>query len=279
LNIPKGSVTLFCKRLTMQVSMLYIYPIKSLGAISLQQSKIDRFGLEYDRRWMLVDEEGQFVTQRRHSELCFFDVSTFEDGFRITNRKHAQFELELPLNKVSGQEKQVTVWSDTVSAELVDPQIDELFSQVLGQAVSLVKMPADGKRQVDRRYAPTGTVTAFSDGFPLLMIGQSSLDHLNSKLQLPIDMLRFRPNIVFVGGEPHQEDMFQTFQIGETRFKAVKPCSRCVVTTIDPESALRSPEPLRTLSKYRLQEGKVMFGMNVLALSQGGIQVGDLLNQ
>jgi len=263
----------------MQVSKLYIFPIKSFGAISLQHSKIDRFGMEHDRRWMLVDEDGQFVTQRHHSELCFFDVSSYEDGFRISNRKHAQFELELPLNKVSGQKTLVTVWNDTINVELVDPKIDELFSQVLGQSVSLVKMPVDGNRQVDPRYAPQGTVTAFSDGFPLLLIGQSSLDNLNSKLQLPIDMLRFRPNIVFTGGEPHQEDMFQTFQISETRFRAVKPCSRCVVTTIDSESALRSPESLRTLSKYRLQDGKVMFGMNVLALSDGAIQVGDPLTQ
>ncbi|MBI9063146.1 MAG: MOSC domain-containing protein [Marinilabiliaceae bacterium] len=263
----------------MQLSQLYIYPIKSLGAISLQQSKIDRFGLQHDRRWMLVDEQGQFVTQRRHSELCFFDVSAYEDGFRITNRKHTQFGLELPLAKVSGQKKLVTVWNDTINAELVDPEIDELFSQVLGQSVSLVKMPVDGNRQVDPRYAPQGTVTAFSDGFPLLLIGQSSLDHLNAKLQLPIDMLRFRPNLVFTGGEPHFEDTLKTFQIGPAAFQAVKPCSRCVVTTIDPESALRSPEPLRTLSKYRLQDGKVMFGMNVLALSEGFLQVGDSLSQ
>lgn len=263
----------------MQVSNLYIYPIKSLGAISLQQSKIDRFGLQHDRRWMLVDEDGQFVTQRRHAELCFFDVRSYEGAFQITNRKHTQFELELPLNKVSGQKQLVTVWKDTINAELVDPKIDEMFSQVLGQSVRLVKMPADGNRPVDPGYAPPGTVTAFSDGFPLLLIGQTSLDHLNAKLQLPIDMLRFRPNIVFTNGEPHQEDTFQTFQISETGFKAVKPCSRCVVTTIDPESALRSPEPLRTLSRYRLQDGKVMFGMNVLALSEGFLQVGDTISQ
>ncbi len=263
----------------MQLSHLYIYPIKSLGSISLKQSKIDRFGLQYDRRWMLVDEDGQFITQRRHAELCFFNVQPYDGGFRITHQKHTQFAVDLPLHQTMEIAQEVTIWNDRFLAPLVDPLIDAMFSEVIGHSVKLVKMPDEGNRQVDPRYAPNGMVTAFSDGFPLLMIGQSALDFLNSKLQWPVEMLRFRPNLVFTGGEPHFEDTLNVFRFGHASFNAVKSCSRCVVTTIDPLSALRSPEPLRTLSKYRLQDGKVIFGMNVLPLSESVIQVGDALSQ
>jgi uncharacterized protein YcbX len=141
----------------------------------------------------------------------------------------------------------------------------------------LVYMPEDAQRKVDPNYAHGEEITSFSDGFPLLLIGQASLDDLNSRLSQPITMERFRPNIVFTGGIPYQEDEMATFDIAGIRFYGVKPCARCVITTIDILTGEKGKEPLKTLSKYRQRDNKLYFGQNCLHQSGGQIAVGDVI--
>lgn len=259
----------------MHLSHIYIYPIKSLEGIAIQHSNLDCFGLENDRRWMLVDDNGLFVTQRKNASLCHFKVKMDATRLTVTHQKNKDFKVVIPIESSSTLKMNVQVWDDQCEAQIIAPEIDNAFSQVLGESVHLVKMPLETKRQVNTQYAELGTVTAFSDGFPLLIIGQASLDHLNSKLDEPLTMQRFRPNLVFEGGEPHLEDQKRKFSIGSAVFKGVKPCSRCVITTINPSTAQKGVEPLRTLSTYRLQDGKVMFGMNVIHQPNTTIKVGD----
>jgi len=260
----------------MQLSQITIYPVKSMGGISLEQSELDQFGLKYDRRWMVVDKDGLFLTQRQNARMCFFKVELLNDSLAIRHMQYPDWQISVPLKPVSRKLMDVQVWSDVVKGHIVHEHIDKELSRLFEREVHLVMMPNDQNRQVDTKYAPQGTNTAYSDGYPLLMIGQSSLNQLNTRLSDSIEMQCFRPNLVFTGGEAHCEDQQGLWRIGSVEMEAVKPCSRCVVTTINPKTSEKSPEPLRTLSTYRLQDGKVMFGMNMLHKTQTGIlKLGD----
>lgn len=235
-----------------------------MAGISLNESQLDQFGLKYDRRWMLVDKNGDFLTQRHHAQMCLFNVELSNNGLRIGHKTNASIHIIVPYSPSGNDTMMVKVWDDLCEAQIVSSDIDQQLSQLLEAEVHLVLMPENSRRQVDKRYAPEGTITAFSDGYPLLMISEESLSQLNSKLETPIEMRRFRPNLVIKGGFAHCEDQKGEWQIGELRFQAVKPCSRCVVTTINPDTSEKSAEPLRTLATYRKQDGKVLFGMNML---------------
>ncbi len=250
-----------------------------MGAISLKECKLDRFGLLHDRRWMVVDTDGNFLTQRQHAEMCLFEVNQLDDGLQILHKKQSHIDIKVPFEPLTQKSIEVTVWNDKCKAIIVDENIDKQLSSIFKQPVHLVKMPESEIRQVDTSYTPQGTITAFTDGFPLLMISQESLDLLNSKLEKPVGMLRFRPNLVITGGDAHVEDQKAKFTIDSCVFEGVKPCSRCVVTTIEPNTAIKRPEPLRTLTQYRIQDGKVMFGMNVFHHhSNCSIKVGSSIN-
>ncbi len=156
----------------------------------------------------------------------------------------------------------------------ITQQIDSWFSEIIGIKCHLVKMPETTKRVVDESYAKN-KIVSFADGYPFLIIGQASLDDLNSRMEIPLPMNRFRTNFVFTGGNPFEEDNWKKFKIGNLKFEAVKPCARCVITTTNQETAERLHEPLLTLSKFRKIDNKVMFGMNVVCESTGEIKVGD----
>lgn len=261
------------------LSHIYIYPIKSMGGISLKKCTLDRFGLKFDRRWMVVDSNGDFLTQRQRATMCLFNVNLHSNGLLITHKEKSDLSIKVPFEPVSDKCIRVKVWNDECDANIVDEAIDKQLSAIFDQPVHLVKMPDEELRQVDTRYTPHGTTTAFTDGFPLLLIGQASLDLLNSKLEKAVTMQRFRPNIVFVGGEAHSEDRKGKFKIGEVLFEGVKLCARCVVTTIHPNTGKKDSEPLKTLAKYRTMENKVVFGMNVYHHSYGDvINVGDTVS-
>nr|WP_321406634.1 MOSC N-terminal beta barrel domain-containing protein [uncultured Carboxylicivirga sp.] len=261
----------------MYLTQITVYPIKSMGGVRMQQCELDDFGLKYDRRWMVVDTEGNFVTQRQNAHMCFFVVELKENGLEIKKRRLPDWSLHVPFQPVSERTMDVKVWSDVVKARIVDENIDKELSKIFEHQVHLVMMPDDAIRKVDTRYAPEGSQTAFSDGYPVLMISEESLDLLNSKLDTSVEMERFRPNLVISGGEPHTEDRKGRWKIGEALFEGVKPCSRCVITTINRDTAEKSTEPLKTLSTYRLQRGKVMFGMNLLHKTKGIVRVGDFV--
>lgn len=259
------------------LSEIYIYPIKSLGGIQLEKARLEEKGLQYDRRWMLVDEEGVFITQRKHFELALLQVHIAAGQLKVFHKKSPKQSISFSLDEDTGEQISVVIWNDTATALEVNKTVSDWFSNFLKFKVRLVKMPLMEMRLVDRDYASNNEVVSFADGYPCLLIGQSSLDGLNEKLSNPILMDRFRPNFVFTGGEPHVEDSFKDFYIGEVLFSAVKPCSRCVLITIDQQTGEKGQEPLRTLASYRTVGKKIMFGQNLLHQQNGTIRVGDAL--
>ncbi len=250
------------------ISELYTYPIKSLGGISLQNTYLDKFGLTMDRRFMLIDSHNKFMSQREIPELALFRLKFEQSGFTVEHMNHKNQEIIINIKtEQADKELNVQIWDDNVVAESTSNNIDTWFSDMLHTKVRLVQMPDRGIRQVDTRYAPEGTMTAFSDGFPILLISQASLDDLNDKLLAndtpKITMDRFRPNIVVSHTAAFEEDTWQNFQINGIKFTCAKPCARCIVTTINQQTAIAGKEPLKTLATYRKFENKVLFGQNI----------------
>lgn len=243
----------------------------------MQVAEVEDRGLRYDRRWMLVDAQGKFLTQRQHAQMALLQVSLQQEGLLVRHRQETITPLSIPFEaSAPSQDKvEVRVWDDTVLAEEVSAEANAWFTEALGMHARLVRMPEQSLRQVDPRYATQGEIVSFADGYPFLIIGQASLDDLNSRLERPVPMDRFRPNFVFRGGVPFEEDTWVDFTIGGQPFKGVKPCARCILTTVDQETAVKSPEPLRTLATYRQQNNKVMFGQNLLHSATGTLRVGD----
>ena len=259
------------------VQDIYIYPVKSLGGISLQQAEVQQTGLQHDRRWMLTDEKYKFLSLRTHPEMVFLQTGFSSNSLLITHKKNFLPPLEIPLNASLKKEVTVTIWEDECIAFEVSTPANRWFSEILNMPVKLVYMPATTQRHVDADFAEKGEIVSFADAFPLMIIGQSSLDDLNSRLSCPLPMERFRPNIVFTGGAPYFEDIMSEFTINGINFNVAKPCIRCVVTTIDTVLATRGKEPLKTLSTYRSSKNKILFGQNLLHSGFGSIKVGDRL--
>jgi len=256
------------------LSEINIYPIKSLGGISLQSSEVEERGLKYDRRWVLVDESNTFFTQRDFPEMALIKVSIDDNGLKLNHKTKTIEPLFVPFNFEHSKSDKVVIWEDTVAVEFYSKPIDDWFSEIIGIPCHLVKMPESTKRIVDRKYAED-KIVSFADGYPFMIIGQSSLDDLNSRMEAPLPMNRFRTNFVFKGGKPYEEDGWKKFKIGNVIFEAVKPCARCVITTTNQDTAERFKEPLLTLSKFRNFNNKVMFGMNLVCESTGIVKVGD----
>ncbi|NHE57791.1 MOSC domain-containing protein [Cyclobacterium plantarum] len=259
----------------MQVTSINIYPIKSLPAISLTESLVEICGLQYDRQWMLVDRQGKFLSQRTHPEMSLFQVKLKKDHLLLSHKLHKNTMFRLPFSVNSGKKKKVTIWEDQIEASLAGQNADEWFSDLLHIDCQLVKMGMNEKRWVKEKYQVNREHVSFADSMPFLIIGQSSLDDLNSRLDKPVPMNRFRPNIVFSGGPAFAEDGWDRFEIGGVTFKNTKPCARCIMTTIDQDSGKKGKEPLYTLSQYRKSGKKILFGQNLIALNSGKIAIGD----
>lgn len=258
------------------VSAITIYPIKSLGGISLQEAKVEERGLQFDRRWVLVDENNVFITQRQNEQMALIDVAIDEDGIVINHRLKRIVPLKIPFVPQTVEEQQITIWDDVVRGTRVSDEADAWFTSVLEKKCSLFYQPDGSIRLTDPKYSITKKEhTSFSDGYPILVIGQASLDNLNERLDEPVSMKRFRPNLVFTGGEAYVEDSWKYFTVGEAKLVGVKPCARCVLTTINPETAEKGKEPLKTLTQYRNKNNKILFGQNLLVVETGKIAVGD----
>lgn len=256
------------------LSEIYIYPVKSLGGISVDSAITEARGLKYDRRFLLVDEDAVFMTQRDFPQLALLKLSFSENGFEVLNTKDNS-HLIIPFESDSNKNISVTIWDDVCKAVKLGNDFDDWFSSAVGKKCSLVYMPDDEKRIVEKKYINDDHIVSFADAYPFLIIGQSSLDDLNMRLENPIPMNRFRTNFVFSGGKPFEEDNWKDFRIGEVNFKAVKPCARCVITTTNQDTAERNNEPLNTLSSYRKFNNKVLFGMNAVCFNNGYVSVGD----
>jgi len=260
----------------LQVSELYIYPIKSLAGIPVKKAVVTSRGFEHDRRWLLVDENNCFITQREYYQMALLRVAIEADGLRVTH-KVSNKSLLIPFRTrdTDYEQAMVTIWDDTCMAEFVSTEADAWFTEVLNMRCRLVYMPDSTLRIVDQRYAHEDSITSFADAYPFLLIGQASLDELNNRLIENLPINRFRPNIVFTGGEPFDEDLYGHFTINNIDFFGVKLCARCVMTTVNQDTAIKGKEPLKTLAKYRFKNNKILFGQNLIHEGSGEITVGD----
>jgi len=251
---------------------IWVYPVKSLGGIRLPSSKVLPKGLEHDRRWMLIDENNQFITQRVHHELALFKTNIINHHLTIYFQNTS---ISIPIGRAEGQPFTAQVWGDDVVVKEVAREYSEWFSAHLKKMVRLVVFPEENTRAVDEKYQIQNEQVSLADGYPVLVIGQASLEDLNNRLEAAVPMNRFRPNLVFSGGVPYEEDAWASFTVGSAAMRGVKPCGRCVVTTIEQETAVKEREPLLTLSKYRKREEKIYFGQNALVIESGEISEGD----
>jgi len=252
---------------TIKLSQMYIYPVKSLPGISVDHAILTPQGLLNDRRWMLVDEKKRFITQRLYPRLALLKVSLSDNSIHIKLPNNKL--IVLALHPESGSELKVKVWKDEVLAIQTDDTSNRIISEFLGISCQFVFMPETTVRRVDPEFSITTTdQVSFADGFPLLLISESSLQDLNHRLAMknisPLPMIRFRPNIVVNGCDAFAEDFWGKFMVGENHLLAVKPCSRCVMTTVNPETGEKGTEPLATLLEYRKTGNKAYFGQNVL---------------
>ncbi len=266
--------------MTISLSAIHIYPVKALGGISLTQSLVTRRGLQHDRRFLVVDADHQFLTQREHPKMAtvWVEIENGEVTFSAADMESVSFPAtpkELPTRTVQ-------VWSSHVRAHTVTAEADQWLSDYLAVEVRLVYMPDSAERRINPVYAKNDEIVSFADGYPLLIASEESLADLNARIVKnggqALPMNRFRPNLVIAGCEAFAEDRLGEIVIGDAVFRAVKPCIRCQVTTTDQASGeVRGPEPLKTLATYRDSANGVMFGMNLIPVKLATVRVGDLV--
>lgn len=252
------------------LSELYIHPLKSAAGIKQETATLDKLGLENDRRWMLVDEKDMFLSQRQMPQMCLIKATAKGNILSLKIPDGSTLDTDCS----AGAVRQVTIWGEQCRSIDCGDEVAEWLSDFLKQSCRLVYFPPNEIRQVDMQYARPGDKTGFSDGFPLLLISQASLDDLNSRLAEPVSMNRFRPNLVVAGVEAFAEDSWSKIKIGDITMRVVKPCSRCSIPSVNPATGQRSAEPIKTLRDYRLRDHKVYFGQNVIADNEGVIEVG-----
>ena len=263
---------------SLSLTGLFLYPVKSLGGYAVAEAEVTARGLRHDRRWLLVDERNRFMTQRQQPELALLAVAPAYNGFLISHRQRPDLlPLFIPFEATPDRTLFVTVWDDILWAWRGTPEADEWLAEALGRPCRLVYMSDMVRREVEPELNPEEKLVSFADGYPYLLAGEAALADLNTRLAEPVPMNRFRPNLVFGGGEAYEDDAWEQFQIGEVPFRAVRGCGRCVLTTIDQATAIKSSvgDPLRTLATYRKAENSTLFGQNVTGPAQGHLRVGD----
>ncbi len=265
----------------LSISKLLIYPIKSLGAIAVDRALVTDRGLENDRRWLLVDDENRFMTLRKFPSMALLQPFILEDRLVIHSKGKDIEDLLVPFERQTTSLESVTIWNATCQAYVYPSQVNAWFSDVLQIPCKLVYMPEESKRPVDTTtgFKPAGKLTSFADAYPFMMVSQASMDDLNQRIRSLVSVARFRPNIVIEGGTPYIEDRMKRFVINGIEFTGLEKCGRCNVPNIDPDTGTEDPakDTMKTLASYRLEGGKVYFGMNLVHTGAGIIGVGDLL--
>ena len=264
----------------MHITSLHTYPVKSLAGISLPRVLVEKRGLAYDRRWMLVDRDGLFISQREIPQLALLLPDFSLQGLIIRHRYEGLEPLTIPLHPPEGAKKmEVQIWDDRCTGLLTSREADEWFSNALHTRCHLVYMPDESIRPLSGSNGRTGEIVSFADSCPLLVIGEASLADLNGHLKEPVPMSRFRPNIVFAGGLPYEEEDWKAFTISNVSFRGIRPCGRCQIVNIDQESAEKGKEPLQALGQLRRRGNKVVFGLYAAMTEEGEkpvhLQVGD----
>jgi len=250
---------------------LYRYPVKSAAGEEFNALEVTERGFSGDRDWMVVDTRGRFLTQRQLARMTLIGARLDDVGIL---RLNAPGMPGLQVGGLSDRRMLVRVWDDSVPAAMAGTEADAWLSAFLERPCHLVRFATGTVRAVDPDYAGPDDQVGFADGFPFLLISQASLDGLNGRLQHPVSMSRFRPNLVIAGCDAHAEDNWKRIRIGDTEFRVAKPCSRCIIPTIDPSTGERGREPLQTLAGYRRRDNKVYFGQNLIHDGVGRLEVG-----
>jgi uncharacterized protein YcbX len=256
---------------TIKVSQLYTYPVKSAAGSSQSRLRFDAMGPQFDRRWMVVDDKGLFQTQRKYPRMC--QIGTSIEGSDLILSAPGMSPLRI--GNTQGQAMSVTVWRDSVIASDCGDEAAKWLSDYMHKQCRLVYFGDDAERMVARQFAHNDEQVGFADAFPILLISEASLQFLNSKMTDPVLMDRFRPNIVVSGCPAHAEDQWHKINIGEVDFTVVSPCSRCVVPSIDQQTAVKNAQILDVLREYRMQGAIIYFAMNAVHHGLGDIGVGD----
>ncbi len=275
----------------MHISEINIYPIKSLAGISVEAAMVEERGLRYDRRWMLTTLDGMFFTQREFPRMATLSVWIEEDGSGLGVAADRFGDVFVPMDADSDKRQDVTIWGSVCEAAVYGAALNEWFSDVLGTECQLVKMPDNTRRSINPRFDRGGEIVSFADGYPLMVLSEASLADLNSRLETPLPMNRFRPNLVIAGADAFAEDDWKSVQIGDAEFRSTKACERCVITTVDQaRGEFDGKDPLKTLATYRICKdvipdryeslgvgaNAVLFGQNLICESTGSsISVGD----
>jgi uncharacterized protein len=260
------------------LTSLHIYPVKGCRAVDLDEAVVEPWGLAGDRRWLIVDADWQFMSQRKHPALARVVVAG-DNGADITVSSDGYPSLRVAAPDESAEQLKVTVWRSTVLAAAAGDEADAWFSAYLAEPVRLVYLDDPTRRAVDPEYGADGDTVSFADGYPLLLTSAGSLDQLNQWLteagHQPVPMNRFRPNAVVTGYQPWAEDRWRRIRIGPVSFRVAKACARCVVTTTDQTTGERGSQPLKMLAAHRRVGKNLLFGQNLIPDSPGYIRVGD----
>jgi len=265
--------------MTIKLSGIYIYPIKSMGGVSLEKAEVEQRGLMHDRRFLVANSAFKVLTQRDLPKMALFSLKLLKDQLVVNYDENEIEKLHIPLYSQSDFEKRVRVeiWGSSVNALLCGENYDMWFSHILGTQCHLVYMDECAYRKVDSGEG-IGNQVSFADSYPLLLTGEASLQNLNTRLEITCPMNRFRANLIFSGGKPFDEDSWEEFEINGIEFSMGKRSARCVVTTIDQKTGKRGKEPLNTLAKFRRDGGEVYFGQYCFSRGYGSIRVGDSIN-
>lgn len=256
----------------MVIKELYNYPVKSLAGNKLESVFVEKRGFANDRRFMFIDKNDRFITARTHHQLAQIKVQ-LNDNELIFNNPLKQIKQPV---KLLHEKINVSIWDSESTCHLIDNNtIDNWISDFCGESLRLVYMADDDIREVNSKYGKPNDIVSFADGYPILIANSKSLEDLNQRLEKPVSMNRFRPNLVVDGDLPWEEDHWKKIKIGKTILRIAKPCARCVITTLDPETGETGNEPLHTLSKFRKQDNNVLFGMNTIVEQVGFISLGD----
>ncbi len=257
------------------LSEIHIYPVKSLAGISVNVWEVDNRGLRYDRHWMLIDQNNRFLSARSLPRMLLIKTALTETALVLS--APGQHDLFIPLQASEGTRIQSRLWQDQCSVQHISKEADQWLSEFLKHDCKLV-CQSDEKRPVDTKYARQNDQTSLSDGFPFLIISESSLAVLNQKMTRNIPMLRFRPNLVIAGCTGFAEDYWRAIQIGSIGFRLPKPCSRCIIPAVDTETAQIHKEPLKTLNQFRKWKNQVYFGQNAIHDHTGTLHTGAPVN-
>ena len=259
------------------VESLFIYPLKGAKAIALKDMEITETGPRWDREWMLIDEKNDFLTQRKKSQLCLIEQQIIGNKLRL--RAPSMEPIDIPMDEYTDENLEITIFGEKAQGLHVSSLFDQWFSDYFKQPIQLIRSPQQKRRQTSKKHYKKDQDIHFADGYPFLLTSMATLEELNTRLSSPVSMNRFRPNIVIAGAPADQEDQWKSYKIGNVLFSSVKACSRCNVITVEQESGVKNLEPLQKLAEYRMQDGKILFGQNLIHENRGQISIGDALEE